>query len=147
MATPQDALAPERQDVLRRLNNVLMLEHALVDAYGEAVDRLEDDRWATRAGEVRMDHAEHAREIAALIRALGGEPKERASMVGPTRRGVVGAAMGGDRGVLLAMRATEARLRRVYDTLATARNVPPEVAELARRVAERERAHDHSLAS
>lgn len=145
MASSPDALV--RHDVLRRLNDVLMLEHALVDAYGEAVARLEDDRRATRLGEVRSDHLQHAREIAALIRRLGGEPKERASILGATRRGVVGAAMGGDRGVLLAMRADELRLRRAYEALASAKNAPPEVADLARRVAARERAHDVSLAS
>lgn len=141
----RDALS--RHEVLRRLNNVLMLEHALVEAYGEAVHRLEDGKWASRVDEVREEHLRHAGEIAALIRRLGGEPKERASILGATRRGVVGAAMGGDRGVLLAMRADELRLRRAYEALAVATHAPPEVADLAQRVAERERAHDLSLAS
>lgn len=123
-----------------------MLEHALVEAYGEAAARLEDGRWAARVGQARSDHLDHAREIAALIRRLGGEPKERASMLGAARRGVVGAAMGGDRGVLLAMRADELRLRGEYEALAGA-NAPPEVASLAQRVVARERAHELLLAS
>src|SRR5690606_21455327 len=62
--------------LIAELNDLLQLDHDAVQAYGIAIDCVEDERLRETLIAFRGDHERHIDELTELIRAHGGIPIE-----------------------------------------------------------------------
>ncbi|MFS8641214.1 MAG: FAD-dependent oxidoreductase [Symbiobacteriaceae bacterium] len=126
--------------LVAELNDLLQLDHDAVQAYGIAIEAVEDERLRETLIAFRGDHERHIDELTELIRAHGGIPIETAHIPTGMFKAAVqraGAARG-DRALMLAFKANERQVRDKYRRHADAPH-PPEVrAVLARAAADEE---------
>ncbi len=76
------------KETLKTLNELLMLDYDAVRAYTAAIDRIDVPLLQERLAAFRADHERHIEDLSALIRALGGKPKEHRDVLGPLLQGV-----------------------------------------------------------
>src|SRR5690606_10560976 len=133
--------------LVAELNDLLQLDHDAVQAYGIAIEAVEDERLRETLIAFRGDHERHIDELTELIRAHGGIPIETAHIPTGMFKAAVqraGAARG-DRALMLAFKANERQVRDKYRRHADAPH-PPEVrAVLARAAADEERHYAWAL--
>lgn len=112
--------APALQDVLDGLNDLLQLDHDAMAAYDVAIEKLEDRDHAAQIAGFRRDHERHVRELDELVARLGGAPANHPHATGPFKTALQSlGALAGDRGVLMAFRTNELRVRTRYDGYAS----------------------------
>lgn len=126
------------------LNDLIQLDFDAVQAYQQAIDRIERDDAEVRADleRFRADHERHITDLGAAIRALGHEPKE----VGRDLKGVLLEGMTalrsatGTLGALKAMRMNEKLTNKSYARAAEVR-LPLVAREVVARNLDDERRH------
>jgi rubrerythrin len=126
------------------LNDLLKLDYDALPVYTLAIAAVRDREAKAALRAFRADHERHVRDLAALIRDLGGLPIRLPHLpTGLLKLGVQAlAAPGGDRIVLLAFKSNERQSRDKYARLAEALGgTAPEAAALVRRNAEDEVRH------
>ncbi len=108
------------EEVLEGLNDLLQLDHDAVAAYEVAMSKLEDRDHADQIAGFRRDHERHIRELNEAIAELGGTPRNAPHATGPFKAALQGlAAVGGDKGLLIAFRTNELQVRNKYDSYAS----------------------------
>lgn len=128
--------------LIAELNDLLQLDHDAVQAYGIAIDCVEDERLRETLIAFRGDHERHIDELTELIRAHGGIPIEIAHIPTGMFKAAVqraGAARG-DRALMLAFKANERQVRDKYRRHADCAH-PPEVHTVLARAASDEERH------
>jgi len=128
--------------LIAELNDLLQLDHDAVQAYGIAIDSVEDERLRETLIAFRGDHERHIDELTELIRAHGGIPIETAHIPTGMFKAAVqraGAARG-DRALMLAFKANERQVRDKYRRSADCPH-PPEVRAVLERAAADEDRH------
>lgn len=139
-ATPQGSQSHDR--IVSLATDACLADLDAIDAYDAALDRIED------AGMVRVlrgcleDHQRHLVELSELLVSVDAQLPMQGIIdhLLCTARMLVG-NLGGDGGVLLALRSREAEAWATYERLAKSTGLPPEVRELLRRHAREERRH------
>jgi rubrerythrin len=132
----------DRQGLVAELNDLIQLDYDAVRAYDVAIEHLESEARRATLMRFREDHLRHIRDLGALVTRYGGTPAD-----GPQgTSGLFGLMMqhegriGGDRTMLLAFKANEARMRDKY--LERARQAhSPDVATVLQRNARDELRH------
>jgi len=134
-------------NLVAELNDLLQLDHDAVQAYGIAIDYVEDEQLRDRLIEFRGDHERHIDELTELIRAHGGIPIETAHIpTGMFKAAVQRAgAERGDRALMLAFKANERQVRDKYRRHADGPHSPEVRAVLARAAADEERHYAWAL--
>lgn len=129
-------------DLIASLNDLLQLDHDAVEAYGVAIDHLDDQTYADTLRLYRGDHQRHIRDLTQLIRDRGATPVELPHLpsgVFKLALQEVGRA-GGDVGILLAFQANERQVRDKYRRMAREFGEPG-VSQVLNRNARDEEAH------
>jgi uncharacterized protein (TIGR02284 family) len=100
-----------------QLNSLLRGEISAVQTYDQAIQKLGDER-ASEAAELRriaQEHGEHAQELRARVRTLGGDPDDSAGAWGGLVQAIEGASkLLGDASALKALREGEEHGLRDY---------------------------------
>jgi rubrerythrin len=124
------------------LADLLQLEFDALASYAVAIMGLRRPDLKETLEAFRRDHEQHARDLSALVRDLGGIPPSLPHMpTGLLKLGVQMAGLsGGDRFVLLGFVSNEWQSREKYARYAT-RPYPPEIAALVERHAADEARH------
>ncbi|PKQ29443.1 MAG: ferritin [Actinobacteria bacterium HGW-Actinobacteria-10] len=132
----------DRDDALEKLVDLVQLDIDAVEAYNEAIEKIDVEDVRARLSTYRDDHQRHVSEITEVIRMLGGEPPElETGMKGKLLEGMTAlrSSMGTD-SALKAMRMNEQLTNRTYED-AMDWEVPPEAHDVIRRGFEDERQH------
>jgi rubrerythrin/uncharacterized protein YjbJ (UPF0337 family) len=130
-------------EVLDGLNDLLQLDHDAVASYDVAIEKLDNQDYASQIAGYRHDHERHIRDLNALITQYGGTPMNEPHTTGPLKKALQSlGAVGGDTGVLVAWRANELAVRAKYDSYAAkANHWPTEAKRLVDRNALDEERH------
>ena len=127
-------------DRLEMLQDLIRLDHAAVEAYQAAIERLDNDAWRQQLASFRNDHQRHIDELGPVVRQLGGEVPIDAGAKQLLAEGKV--ALGGlmdDTAILKAMRSNEADTNTAYERVAE--KAPPEARDIVQRGLSDERRH------
>lgn len=121
-------------------NSITMLEHLIaldfdaLEAYDQAIRRLESDKFRQQLTEFRADHERHIRELQPVVRELGGDPPNEADFKAVLAKGrVVLADLGGDAAILRAMKTNEDDTNTAYDRARGRVDVPTYVHDMLAR--------------
>lgn len=127
-------------DRLEMLQNLIKLDHAAVEAYQAAIDRLDNPAWREQLAEFKADHMRHIRELSPLVQHMGGEVPESGGAKEMLTQGKVAmSAIMGDDAILRAMKSNENDTNTAYEN--AAENAPPEAREILQRGLADERRH------
>lgn len=128
--------------LVAELDDLIMLDHDAIQAYGLAITSLRRDDYKRAIESFRADHERHIAELRALVRARHGRPIELPHLPSGAFKLALQAAgaLGGDRTVLLAFRANERQVRDRYRRSARAVH-PEEVTSVLARAADDEGRH------
>lgn len=133
---------PNEAQLVAELNDLLQLDHDAVQAYGLALDGLQDERHRATLREYRADHERHVEELTRLVQSFGGIPLNLPHLPTGAFKLAVQAVgrLGGDRALLLAFKTNEGQVRAKYrEHVARAHSV--DVQEVLRRAADDEERH------
>jgi uncharacterized protein (TIGR02284 family) len=110
-------MATGNDKVIRKLNDLIELDHDAIEAYRAAIERLEDPVSREQLSLFCGDHERHTRNLTALVTKLGGEPSRGPDMARFLTKGkvVIGGLVGGDRTVMAAMLANEEVTNKRYE--------------------------------
>jgi uncharacterized protein (TIGR02284 family) len=134
-------MARDLKKLIERLNDLIALDHDAVGGYGAALKHLENQELFARMSEFQADHQRHILELSAVVRGMGGEPRQ-----GPDLKGVMAKAFTdatsrlGDTAALQAMQGNELLANATYDK-ALREEWPLEVRDLIARNYTDERRH------
>lgn len=103
--------------LVRKLNDLIELDHDAIEAYEAAIERLESPAYKTQLREYCNDHERHVRDLTDRVRQLGGKPAEGPDMMKILTKGkvVIADLIGQDRAILMAMRANEEVTNKRYE--------------------------------
>lgn len=103
-------------DFVDMLNNLIRLDFDAIDAYEAAAARLERRGDAEQLRAFQADHERHTREVAALVRDLGGTPASAGGAKSLLTTGkVLLADLVGDKAILMAMKTNEDDTNTAYE--------------------------------
>src|SRR3954466_11694507 len=106
---------------VRQLNSLLRGEISAVETYAQAIRKIGEDQGADAAElrRIAQEHGEHAQDLRARVRTLGGDPDESAGAWGALVQTIEGTArLFGDSTALRALREGEEHgLRDYQDSL------------------------------
>lgn len=114
-------MAVETKKLIDQLEDTRQLDIDAVEAYGEAIKRIDHATIRDRLIEFRADHERHITELDGCIRQLGGMPKKRkADLKGFLIEGFTALRSAiGIEGALKAMRSNEKLTNRRYGEAVT----------------------------
>jgi uncharacterized protein (TIGR02284 family) len=124
------------------LNDLLRLDHDAIQAYGVAIENLENESFRQTLRQFRSDHERHVTELGRLIQTHGGTPASSAHLTTGLFKVTVQQVgrVGGDRGILLAFELNERQARDKYWRYVEQPH-PPRVQAVLRRNATEEDRH------
>lgn len=105
------------ETIIRKLNDLIELDHDAIAAYEAAIERLEHPGYKAQLREYCDDHERHTRNLAERVVQLGGEPASGPDMMKILTKGkvVIADIIGNDRAILMAMRANEEVTNKRYE--------------------------------
>lgn len=105
------------EKLIRKLNDLIELDYDAIEAYQEAIERLENGSYRMKLQEFREDHERHTRNLAAHVARLGGTPATGPDLMRHLTKGkvVIADLIGQDHAILLAMRANEEVTNKRYE--------------------------------
>jgi uncharacterized protein (TIGR02284 family) len=133
-------------DPVKMLEHLMALDYDAIDAYQAAIERLDNDEYASVLVQFKGDHERHVRELGPVITQLGGQPPDGPGAKSFLAAGKVKLAnLMGDEAILRAMKTNESDTNTAYEkALAKA---PIEAREVITRGREDERRHLEWLVS
>ncbi|HEY0916023.1 MAG TPA: DUF2383 domain-containing protein [Solimonas sp.] len=107
-----------KQDfIIRKLNDLIELDYDAIEAYEEAIQRLQSTDYKSQLAAFCADHERHTLNLGLIVTALGGTPATGPDLMRVLTKGKVVLAdlVGHDHTILLAMRANEAVTNKRYE--------------------------------
>src|SRR5690606_16217034 len=125
-----------------KLNSLIQLDIDAVNAYEQAIQRIDATQIAGQLDAFKGDHQRHIEELSRAVRDLGGEPPDGSpDLKGYLLEGFTALRSAtGTEGALKAMRTNEKLTNKRYEA-ALSENLPANVASIVRRNREDERRH------
>lgn len=122
------------EQLIDRLNSLLMLDHDAVDAYQQAIDSIQNDFCRQKLREFQADHRRHIADLKECIGRYGGVAKDRRDLKGFFIKGMtaIQAAMG-DHMALKAMQTNERLTNSSYEEAVKDATIPVDVLDVLRR--------------
>lgn len=117
------------EDMAEELGDVLKLDVDAIEAYNEAIERVQSQELRSRLSAFRDDHQRHVSDLTEAIRDMGHQPPEpKPDMKGKLIEGMTAmrSAMG-DEQALKAMRQNETVTNRTYEKAVQSFTWPGEV--------------------
>lgn len=122
------------ENLINRLNDLLMLDHDAVDAYEQAISRINNTYAREKLREFQSDHRRHITDLTECIRDLGGAPQNRRDVKGFFIKGMTAIqSMMSDEMALKAMQTNENLTNSKYRDALNDVSMPEEVADVVRR--------------
>ena len=122
------------EKLIDRLNQLLMLDHDAVDAYEQAIKRMDSPFCREKLREFQADHRRHIVDLKTCIESYGGSPKDRKDLKGFFIAGMTAIqSMGGDESALKAMHVNERITNREYDEALKDQTMPEDVRNLVQK--------------
>lgn len=122
------------EETVRRLNDLVTLDHDAADAYSTAIQRVRSDTLRVQLQAFLDDHRRHLLELARIVSRLGGHAHERGDLTGLLLRALTAVqAMATDDLALRALQASERLARNRYQAALDAHAMPDEYLEIVRR--------------
>lgn len=130
------------RDLLDALNNLIALDFDAIDAYEAAINRMENVTEKEQLRQFRNDHERHTRDLADIVRKLGGTPNTQGDMKSILTQGkvVLGNLMG-DNGILKAMKTNEDDTNAAYEHALSRDDLTPPIQDVLQRNLNDERRH------
>lgn len=130
------------QQLIDRLNKLLMLDHDAVEAYQQAIDRMDSATCRNKLSEFQNDHRRHIDELKKCIAQFGGTPKDRTDVKGFFIKGMTSLqSMMGDEMALKAMQTNEKLTNRTYQDALDDLQMPEDIRLLVQKNRDDERRH------
>ncbi|MCI0670085.1 MAG: PA2169 family four-helix-bundle protein [Myxococcaceae bacterium] len=108
-------MAQDLRKIIERLNDLIALDHDALGGYEAAIPHIENDEVRRKMAEFRADHERHIRELSALVRQMGGTPRQRPDIKGRMARAFTAAtSMLGTTAALHAMQGNTVLANRAY---------------------------------
>lgn len=107
----------DRDDAIDKLGDLMKLDVDAIQAYDEAIEKIDEEDVRLQLGKYRDDHHRHVSELSMLIRDMGGEPPTPSpDMKGKLIEGMTSlrSSIGTD-SALKAMRMNEQLTNREYE--------------------------------
>lgn len=124
----QQSRTHSNEEIAKMLNELIQLDYDAIAAYEAAIERLEDRQASAKLTEFMNDHVEHTRNLAALVRQHGGNPKQKGDLKKVLTKGkVIIANLAGDDAILKAMRINEDLTNESYEKAAQTPGLPAAV--------------------
>lgn len=103
--------------LIRKLNDLIKLDHDAIEAYEAAIERLENPTYKIQLREFCNDHVRHTHNLSERVEQLGGKPAEGPDMMKYLTKGkvVIADMIGNDHAILVAMRANEEVTNKRYE--------------------------------
>lgn len=130
------------QQLIDRLNKLLMLDHDAVEAYQQAIDRMGSATCRNKLSEFQNDHRRHIDGLKKCITQFGGTPKDRTDVKGFFIKGMTSLqSMMGDEMALKAMQTNEKLTNRTYQDALDDLQMPEDIRLLVQKNRDDERRH------
>lgn len=130
------------QQLIDRLNKLLMLDNDAVEAYQQAIDRIESPTCRNKLMEFQNDHRRHITDLKAIISRFGGKPQDRTDVKGFFIKGMTSLqSMMGDEMALRAMRTNEKLTNSTYQDALDDLQMPEEIRMVVEKNRDDERRH------
>jgi uncharacterized protein (TIGR02284 family) len=114
--------------LITRLNNLLMLDHDAVEAYQQAIDRLQSLTCKGRLQDFQADHRRHIVDLRECIISYGGQAKDHSDVKGFFIKGMTALqSMVGDEMALKAMQTNEKLTNSEYAEALADLTIPDDV--------------------
>jgi uncharacterized protein (TIGR02284 family) len=125
------------------LCDIIALDHDAVDAYDQAIKRIQKDDVARQElARFKADHERHIRDLAPLVRRLGDEPPTKGDFRRFLTQGrVVLGSLAGDAAILRAMKSNEDATNQKYEASLRTEGLLPETRTILERGLNDERRH------
>lgn len=105
----------DKNAIIDKLNDLISLDYDAVDAYREAVERLDNIAYCETLSIFKNDHHRHIEVLSTLVKNLGGVPPSSGDAKKLLTKGkVVLADLAGDKAILKAMRSNEEQTNKAY---------------------------------
>lgn len=129
-------------EVTSTLNDLIQLDIDAVEAYEQAIKRIEIPQVSADLEAFKSDHERHIRDLTQEVRRLGGEPPKRSvDLKGLLLEGFTALrSVTGTEGALKAMQSNEKTTNKKYEA-ALSKELPADVETIVRRNREDERKH------
>jgi uncharacterized protein (TIGR02284 family) len=137
-------MIPDREETLRKLNALVRMDLDMVKSYRRAMRRVTDEDLREQLSRFVADHERHGRELAGVVRGLGGTPPEPGAtglqrILMETFTAI--RAFTGNMGVIRAMKADELLSHKRYEEAIRDPDFSEDSMTILRRHFEDERAH------
>lgn len=130
----------KEDDKLEMLQDLIKLDHAAVEAYDAAIERLDNESYRQQLEAFMRDHERHIQELAPVVRQMGGDvPDSGGAKEMLTEGKVVLSGLMGDEAILKAMKTNEDDTNTAYERVAG--KAPPEARAIVERGLADERRH------
>lgn len=131
------------KNVAKVLRDLIALDFDAIDAYDQAIKRIEkDDVARTELAKFKADHERHVRDLSPICRQLGVEPPTQGDFMRFLTQGkVVLGSLVGDDAILRAMKSNEDTTNRNYEDSLKTEGLTVEVRTILERNLSDERRH------
>lgn len=131
-----------QKDFAEALKELVELDHAAVEAYEAAIERLENPSYQKKLKEFKGDHEHHIEEISALLKKNKHDVPEggTAKQILTTGK-VLLANMVGDNTILQAMKSNEIDTNTAYERMNEHEEKWPEATDIIRKGLQDEKRH------
>ncbi|HEX7047786.1 MAG TPA: ferritin-like domain-containing protein [Gammaproteobacteria bacterium] len=127
-------------DKLEMLQHLIKLDHAAAEAYGAAIERLDNASYRAQLEGFKRDHERHIEELTPIVRQMGGEAPDTGGAKEMLTEGKVAlSSLMGDEAILKAMKTNENDTNTAYERVVE--KAPPEVRAIVERGLADERRH------
>lgn len=121
------------EELIKKINNLIKLDHDAVEAYQQAIDRMKSETCKQKLSEFQEDHRRHVRELSECVTRFGGKPQTR-DVKGFFLKGMTAVqSMMGDEMALIAMQTNEKLTNRTYDEATKDASFPDDVKRIISR--------------
>lgn len=106
----------EESDLGELLCDMIILDQDAIEAYSAAAERIEAEEIKARLLEFRGDHERHVRDLTDIVQGMNLTAPEAPTVNREVAQAsMIMAKMGGDRGILMGLKATEEQTNFAYD--------------------------------
>jgi uncharacterized protein (TIGR02284 family) len=119
------------EKLIASLNDLLMLDHDAVDAYEQAIKRIDSVHCRGQLQAFQADHRRHIADLKDCVVRYGGKPKDRRDVKGFFMKGMTALqSMAGDEMALKAMQSNEKVTNSKYEEATHDASFPDDVRDV-----------------
>ncbi len=122
------------EKLIQRLNDLLMLDHDAVDAYEQAIKRMDSEMCRNKLREFQADHRRHIVDLKDCVVRYQGRARDHADIKGFFIKGMTAIqSMAGDEMALKAMQTNEKLTNQKYQEALDDLTMPDDVRSIVQR--------------